>query len=828
MQFKQLFEFVRPMGKPRVRPRSPHWCRWLPPIFMAACALASAGQSARAVTFSSEQAWDDGTTFYYQATYTGTFSHFEVFLDTDNNVATGYTINGAGADYLLEDTSAYKSTANGSGWNWSASIGTVTDTAGSGTIKLAVPLSTIASPASAKVAFQVLDSSWTPTLDPHIVTFTKLPGVPTSLTATAASGQVGLTWTASSGAASYNVYRGTAAGGESTTPIVTGVTSTSYTNTGLTNGTTYYYKVKAVNSGGTSAYSNEASAKPQAAVPPAPTGLAALAGNAQVGLTWAASLGATSYNVYRATSSGGEGTTPIATGITATSYTNTGLSNGVTYYFKVAAVNATGTSAQSNEAVATPSSGTSYYVSPSGNDSNPGTLASPWLTSQKAGNSATAGSTVYFRSGTYGHFDVNVSGSAAGGYITFTNYPGETAIIDGGGYTGSFDHGLIHILDQSYIKIIGFEVRNGSSSSSSFGPVGIFVQSYSNAGSYIQVLNNYVHNIVQTASSNGNAHGILVRGEDAAHVLNNVTVSGNTVSACQTGWSESLTVSANVQYFTVSNNIVHDNNNIGIDCTGGYSAGGGAQARNGTVSGNTVYNCSTLSNPYYSTYTSAGLYVDGGTNIVMERNSVHNCDYGIELSSEIAGVTTSYVTLRSNVVYQNSAFGLGIGGYAATGTGGTDHCTIVNNTFYNNDTLNWWIGEWRCGWRATNNVFANNIVYAGTSNDVFFQDIANDGAGVGTFDYNEYYSGGGDTNAKWKWINQTAWTTTFASWKSASLQDVHSTFADPLISTSNFDTNTGSPARNSGNNLGATIEGSLDFAGNARVTGTIDKGAYEH
>jgi hypothetical protein len=91
------------------------------------------------------------------------------------------------------------------------------------------------------------------------------PVAPTGLTATAGSGQVALSWTASSGAASYNVYRGTAAGAESATPIATGITATAYTNTGLTNGTTYYYKVAAVNPAGTSPMSNEASAKPVSA-----------------------------------------------------------------------------------------------------------------------------------------------------------------------------------------------------------------------------------------------------------------------------------------------------------------------------------------------------------------------------------------------------------------------------------------------------------------------------------------------------------------------------------------------------------------------------------
>ena len=97
------------------------------------------------------------------------------------------------------------------------------------------------------------------------VTGPTAPPAPTGLTAGAGNSQVTLAWTASAGAASYNVYRGTASGAESTTPIATGITATTYTNTGLTNGTTYYYKVAAVSSGGTSPMSNEASAKPVAA-----------------------------------------------------------------------------------------------------------------------------------------------------------------------------------------------------------------------------------------------------------------------------------------------------------------------------------------------------------------------------------------------------------------------------------------------------------------------------------------------------------------------------------------------------------------------------------
>ena len=92
------------------------------------------------------------------------------------------------------------------------------------------------------------------------------PAAPTNLTATAGNSQVTLNWTASSGATSYSIYRGTTAGGESTTAIATNVAGAPYTNTGLTNGTKYYYTVKAFNSAGSSGASNEASATPAAAV----------------------------------------------------------------------------------------------------------------------------------------------------------------------------------------------------------------------------------------------------------------------------------------------------------------------------------------------------------------------------------------------------------------------------------------------------------------------------------------------------------------------------------------------------------------------------------
>ncbi len=95
--------------------------------------------------------------------------------------------------------------------------------------------------------------------------------------------------------------------------------------------------------------------------PAAPTGLVATAGILQVSLTWTASTGATSYSVLRSTSSTGAFTS-IATSLTTTNYTNTGLTAGTAYYYEVTATNANGTSGNSAQASATPT-GSSTSVS---------------------------------------------------------------------------------------------------------------------------------------------------------------------------------------------------------------------------------------------------------------------------------------------------------------------------------------------------------------------------------------------------------------------------------------------------------------------------------
>jgi hypothetical protein len=201
-----------------------------------------------------------------------------------------------------------------------------------------------------------------------------VPAAPTGLTATASSSSViGLTWTADTAPSGctisgYNVYRSTTSG---FTPgsgnlVASGLTSPSYSNTGLAASTTYYFIVEALDSYGSSAASAQAQATTQAAptcsaVPSAPTGLTATASSSSViGLSWTAvtppaNCTISSYSVYRSTTSGftpGAGNL-VASGLTSPSYSNTGLTASTTYYFVVEALDSYGTSAASAQASAT-------------------------------------------------------------------------------------------------------------------------------------------------------------------------------------------------------------------------------------------------------------------------------------------------------------------------------------------------------------------------------------------------------------------------------------------------------------------------------------------
>jgi len=183
-----------------------------------------------------------------------------------------------------------------------------------------------------------------------------VPAVPAGLTA-AANGQnsISLSWTAVERADSYNVFRSASADGEYVQVNAQPVTSTTFADSELSAGTTYYYKVSAVNSAGQSTQSEAVSATTdetggptEPTIPAVPAGLTAAAnGQNSINLSWTAVAHADSYNVFRAGSADGEYVQVNSQPVTGTTFADSGLTSGGTYYYKLSAVNAAGESARS-------------------------------------------------------------------------------------------------------------------------------------------------------------------------------------------------------------------------------------------------------------------------------------------------------------------------------------------------------------------------------------------------------------------------------------------------------------------------------------------------
>jgi len=521
--------------------------------------------------------------------------------------------------------------------------------------------------------------------------------------------------------------------------------------------------------------------------------------------------------------------------------------------------------------------GSAYYVSPNGSDNNLGTIGSPWLTIQHAANSVSAGATVYIFGGVYSE-SVNFPASGtASAPITFESYPGQTAVIDGTNVTcctsnpassGNVTQGLITIVNQNYITVSGFEIRNFTTSKAADTPAGVWI---TGSGTGIRLLNNLVHNITTSSEKNGNAFGIAAYGTSQIPIAH-LVISGNEVYNLKTGNSESANVDGNVTNFTITNNFVHDNDNIGIAAIGYEGVGpvGYDEAMHGEISGNTIYNISGKTNPGEGhEYDADGVYCDGCAFVTIEDNLIHNVDYGIEVASEhkicqstgteysssgTIGKGTSpcngrYVTVRNNVVYDSNACGISIGGFS-NNVGGSAHVVIVNNTLYNNNTKNQ-AGEFQVQFHsgeAQGNIFENNIVYAGTQNvwiNSFVKPTTSYPSPPAMLNWNLYYSAAGyvkGTSIVWGGVSSYK---TYAAYQSTSGEDADSPNTNPLFvnlaaTPPNLDITANSPVVNAGStslpcSVGYcnsespdSIYGTRDFLGNPRTNGAnIDIGAYE-
>lgn len=467
--------------------------------------------------------------------------------------------------------------------------------------------------------------------------------------------------------------------------------------------------------------------------------------------------------------------------------------------------------------------GRTLWVAPDGDDAGPGSEDEPLSTIQRAAEIARPGDTVLVSGGTYTErVDVDVSGEP-GRRITFSAAPGDEVVVDGSGLDApAGQSAMVLVEDQRYVTIRGFDITGYRSDASGHVPVGVLV---TGASDNVRIIGNTLHDLGTTfeGRNGGDAHGVGVFGTTADHPITGVEIIDNELSNLDLGSSEALVVNGNVKDFTIEGNRVHDTNNIAIDVIGFEGTAPDPtvdQARDGVIRDNTVWNVDSYGNPAYGRDRSAdGIYIDGGRDVLVEGNVIHDVNIGIELASEHAGRSTRNVTVRNNLVYDASAIGVAIGGYDRR-RGSTEDSLIVNNTVVNTDGV-----ELLVQFDTRDNVIANNVIVAGARH-AFVENRYRENVG-NVLDHNLYFSADGKEEGAWSWKGVAY--PDFDAWSEHSGNDAASAFADPRFAdppAGDYRLGAGSPAVDAGAFIAAS--GPVDLAGHPRAqAGGIDLGAYE-
>ncbi len=402
--------------------------------------------------------------------------------------------------------------------------------------------------------------------------------------------------------------------------------------------------------------------------------------------------------------------------------------------------------------------GADCFVSPRGDDAAAGSKAAPWRTIQHAADSLKPGDTAFVLTGQYNEkVKIRVSG-VAGKPVTLLAEGGVS--VSGKGVEGE---SIFLIEDQSHVRLVGFEIRDNLKVSDGSG---IRVQG---GGSHIEIRSCRVHEI-----RGKDAMGITVYGTSADKAISNLVIDGNEVYDCDPARSEALTLNGNVSDFQVTNNVVRDMNNIGIDFIGGedwVNQDRSKVVRNGVCRGNKVFRCRSNYEGGYA----AGIYVDGGKDIVIEKNIVSECDLGIEIGAENKGTVTTGIEVKDNMIFGNDKAGIVFGGYER-GAGRVEGCSFTGNTCYHNDRhKKEQNGELWIQW-ASNNRITGNTFWCGEGMPLVQVDA---NAGVNVIDENQYYSEAGEDECYFNWKDNDV--DGFAAWKKISKQDAGSTFRQPQI-----------------------------------------------
>ena len=499
------------------------------------------------------------------------------------------------------------------------------------------------------------------------------------------------------------------------------------------------------------------------------------------------------------------------------------------------------------------------YVATTGNDvTGTGTAALPFKTIAKGVQVAPSGGTVLVLSGTY-----PVTGPIfVGKPLTIQKSGSSAVIINASGWT-STDTYVLGIVNTSNVTVDGLTISNKIGN----GSKGIWILANSGAAANlnnITIKNCIVRNIgwisnnLSSIPANSGivANAIKVDGGNAAYAITNVKIDNNEVNNCATGWGEAVTVTGNVNGFSVSGNTVYDIANIGIVAAGNYTSTGATsnnQARNGIIASNEVFDCmSAVAN-------SAGIYIDGALNCTIERNEVYNCGVGLAVGAEQntatgnGGLSTGHI-VNNNSVYNNVVTGAIFGGVIGSGYNtSVGNTKIFNNTFYKNRTGAVINGVTTIAGVAVGTIadiyggevhlqnssgitFKNNILYATTGKKAL---LASYGYTVSSFvsNYNLFYR---ESNTDFiidltgVSFNGSSTTGSYnaATFAAATGQDVNSVVGLPgFVNAAIFDftLTTGAFAADKGDpTYNTTYSGTLDFDDDIRRrNGRVDIGCSE-
>ncbi len=426
---------------------------------------------------------------------------------------------------------------------------------------------------------------------------------------------------------------------------------------------------------------------------------------------------------------------------------------------------------------------------------------------QPALDAAGPGDTVLVRSGTYPEAIRFPASGTPGSPIALEAWPGERPVIDGTGL-GGVD--LVRIEDRSHLRFRGFELRNllGARDASAVRVLG--------AGTDLEIRDHLIHDIRGTS-----AMAITVYGTSSTPI-SQLLIADNEIHDCEPAPSEALVLNGNVTDFEISGNRIRDVNNIGIDLIGGETdiqPDPSLVARNGVVRNNTVERARSS----YGGGFAAGIYVDGGRDLVLEGNRVSESDLGIEVGAENPGITARNVVVRSNLLDRNDKAGLVFGGFSAS-AGRVEASDFRNNTLVANDTLGSGYGELWIQF-ASGNTVRNNVIAGGPAGLLL---VSWEGNAGNDLHHNLWWAppGAAGSTFLWNGVEHAG----FETWRAATGQGAASVFADPRL----VDPGTGpapawdSPAVDLGDPATPLAPGESDRAGEPRLFGAaVDAGADE-